>query len=303
MPSGRGRKPSSRRGAFSESRRGAFSETVILDHGGRALPLRVRRNARARRVVLRVDAARDEAVLTLPLRLSLDEGLKFVRARGEWLAARLAGLPERVPFEDGRTIPLQGVLHRVRHATKRAKGQGVVYVTDGEIVVAGRPEHVSRRLYDWLRAEAKRVLEPLVRDKAARVGVSIRRVTVRDTRTLWGSCSASGDVSLCWRLILAPPVVADYVCAHEAAHLMVRGHGPRFWRMVEELAADMPAAHRWLAVEGETLQRYGPALRRGNDSGDEQDQAEPGHDHRAGAGHGLGAWMADLFRRARRRDA
>ena len=116
---------------------------------------------------------------------------------------------------------------------------------------------MARRLADWLRAEAKRVLEPIVRDKAARLGVSIRRVTVRDTKTLWGSCSANGDVSLCWRLILAPPVVAAYVCAHEAAHLVVRGHGARFWRLVDELADDMSAARRWLGREGETLQRLG----------------------------------------------
>lgn len=262
MPFGRRRKPL--------SRTASFSETVTLGEGGRAVPLRVRRNVRARRVVLRVDAARDEAVLTLPARVPLDEGLAFVRARGDWLAARFALLPPRVSFEDGAVVPLMGVphviRHVIRHVAKRARGdldsdhlrdRGVVRIENGAILAAGRSEHVARRLADWLRAEAKRVLEPIVRDKAARLGVSIRRVTVRDTKTLWGSCSVNGDVSLCWRLILAPPMVADYVCAHEAAHLVVRGHGARFRRLVEELADDMSAARRWLAREGETLQRYG----------------------------------------------
>ena len=133
----------------------------------------------------------------------------------------------------------------------------MVTVENETIAVAGRPEHLARRLADWLKAEAKRTLAPLVREKAARLGVAVGRIVVRDTRTLWGSCSANGDVSLCWRLVLAPPAVADYVCAHEVAHMKIRGHGARFWRLVEELAEDMNGARRWLAREGESLQRYG----------------------------------------------
>ncbi len=295
MASGRRRKPL--------ARTASFSEMVTLEPGGRAVPLRVRRNARARRVVLRVDAARDEATLTLPARVPLDEGLKFVRARGDWLMARLDRLPARVPFAAGALVPLMGAPHTVRHVARRQRGEGVVRIENGEILVAGRPEHVARRLYDWLRAEAKRALEPLVRDKAQRLGVSIRRITVRDTKTLWGSCSAGGDVSLCWRLMLAPPVVADYVCAHEAAHLLVRGHGARFWRLVEELAEDMTAARRWLARDGETLQRYGTAPRRAQASDDEQDEPAAGENDRARAGKNIGARLAELFGGARRRDA
>jgi predicted metal-dependent hydrolase len=216
-------------------------------------------------MVLRVDHARDEAVLTLPRSASLKEGLAFAEERRDWLSQRLARLPPRVPFVPDAVIPLRGEPHAIRHAGATSRRSGVVRVEAGEIRVAGKPEHLARRVADWLRAEAKRVLEPLARDKAARLGVSIRRVTVRDTRTLWGSCSAQGDLSLCWRLILAPPQVADYVCAHEVAHLVVRGHGPRFWRLVGELADDMEGARAWLAREGERLQRYGLASPRPSD--------------------------------------
>ncbi|MEK7245157.1 MAG: M48 family metallopeptidase, partial [Pseudomonadota bacterium] len=109
--------------------------------------------------------------------------------------------------------------------------------------------------------------------------------------TLWGSCSARGDVSLCWRLVLAPTVVADYVCAHEVAHLKIRGHGARFWRLVAELAEDMDAAHAWLARHGEGLQRYGAA------KVSEGEKQKPGRDQRAPsrAGEGMRALLADLF--------
>lgn len=304
MPSGRRRKP--------RSRTASFSETVTVGESGRAVPLRVRRNARARRVVLRVDAARDEAVLTLPVRVPLDEGLEFVRARGDWLAARLALLPPRVSFEDGAMVPLMGMSHVVRHVVKRTRGnldsdrmrdRGVVRIENGAILVAGRPEHLARRLADWLRAEAKRVLEPIVRNKAARLGASIRRVTVRDTKTLWGSCSVNGDVSLCWRLILAPPAVADYVCAHEAAHLVVRGHGSRFWRLVEELADDMSAARRWLAREGESLQRYGTPIKPAEFLEREENDSDGGNRSAARARKTIGRFFADLVGHPRRRES
>lgn len=239
------------------------SETVSaparLEISGRAVPLRVRRSRRARRIVLRLDHARDEAVLTLPWRVPVQDGLAFAHERRDWLAERLARLPARVPFAPGATIPLHGVPHRIEHVAGTARG--VVRAENGVIAVAGSPEHLARRLADWLKAEAKRVLEPLVREKAQRLGLSIRRIAVKDTRTLWGSCSAKGDLSLCWRLVLAPPMVADYVSAHEVAHLLHRGHGPRFWRLVAELADDMAGARAWLAQRGEALQRYGDPKR------------------------------------------
>ncbi|MCC7017108.1 MAG: M48 family metallopeptidase [Rhodospirillales bacterium] len=264
---------------------------------GRAVPLRVRRNPRARRIVLRIDHARDEAVLTLPWRVPLREGLAFARERRDWLEARLADLPPRVPFGPGAILPLRGEPHVIEHVAGPSRGHGVVRVEAGAIRVAGKREHLPRRLSDWLRAEAKRVLAPVLREKAARLGVALGKITLRDTKTLWGSCSAKGDVSLCWRLILAPPAVADYVCAHEVAHMKIRGHGARFWRLVGELAGDTEGARRWLAREGESLQRYGgPKV-------SENEQQRPGGGERAPSrAESVGGFLADLFGRFRERE-
>ncbi|MEJ0043753.1 MAG: M48 family metallopeptidase [Rhizomicrobium sp.] len=94
---------------------------------------------------------------------------------------------------------------------------------------------MPRRLTDFLKREAKRVLEPLSHDYAARIGAKVRRVSVRDTASRWGSCSANQTISYCWRLILAPDFVLDYVVAHEVAHLREMNHGPRFWKLVRTL--------------------------------------------------------------------
>ncbi len=103
----------------------------------------------------------------------------------------------------------------------------------GTLIVAGRPEHLGRRLTDWLKAEARREFAVRARAKAEILGRRVGRVTVRDTRSRWGSCSANGNLSFCWRMVMAPAFVVDYVVAHEVAHLKVRDHSPRFWKTVE----------------------------------------------------------------------
>ena len=103
----------------------------------------------------------------------------------------------------------------------------------------------------------KREMETLSRDFAGRIGAKVRRVTVRDTASRWGSCSANQSLSYCWRLILAPAFVLEYVVAHEVAHLREMNHGPRFWRLVRSLVADIEAPQAWLRKNGTALHRYG----------------------------------------------
>jgi len=135
--------------------------------------------------------------------------------------------------------------------------QGSVRVVEGTICVSGRAEHLARRVRDWLKREARAVLTDEALAKAARLGHAVKRIGVRDTRSLWGSCAASGAISFCWRLILAPDFVRDYVVAHEVAHLVEKNHGLRFWRLVATLTDEMAAARAWLKRHGEALHRLG----------------------------------------------
>ncbi len=225
-----------------------------LDVEGRAVPLRVRRNARARRLVLRIDGATNGAVVTLPPGVPVEDGFEMARQRISWIARRLAALPARMAFADGARVPFLGVEHPIRH---RPGCRGTAWREDGEIHVAGGPEHLARRVGDWLKGEARRRIAPLVAAKAELLGRPAGRVTLRDTRSRWGSCSANGNLSFCWRLVMAPETVLDYVVAHEVAHLAERGHGPRFWRAVAGLTSDAEGARAWLRDNGDGLHRYG----------------------------------------------
>lgn len=220
---------------------------------GRDVDVAVRVNRRARRISLRVDPADGRVVLVLPASRARAEGLRFAQTKAAWLLARLADVPPRQPFADGAVAPLLGRAHVVRHDPH---GRGV-RVLDGEIRVPGRPEHMARRLKDWLKLEARRDLSARAIALAERIEARVTRVTVRESRTRWGSCTRGGRLSFCWRLILAPEHVIDYVVAHEVAHLRHMNHGPRFWKLVGELCPGHAEARAWLRAKGAQLHRYG----------------------------------------------
>jgi predicted metal-dependent hydrolase len=225
---------------------------LALDLGA---PLSIRVNPRARRLLLRIDAAERRIELVLPRGIPAEHGLKFLDAQRGWIAARLEALPRQVRFAEGAVVPVFGVPHRIRREDDPAAPP--VAVIDGEIRVRGGPEHTTRRVRDHLARLAAQQLTARARFQAARIGRKVTRVTVRDTKSRWGSCSASGSLSFSWRLILAPEPVLDYVVAHEVAHLAEMNHSPRFWKLVRTMVADPAAQRAWLKRHRAELLSYG----------------------------------------------
>lgn len=211
-------------------------------------------NPRARRVSLKVDAAARRIELVMPPRASFKAARAFAEGQEGWIRARLAALPARVPFADGAVIPFCGSDLTVRH---RPEARGAAWIEGTELLVAGTPPHMARRVRDFLIAEARRAMGDKARVLAARVERKVACITIRDTRTRWGSCSPDGRLAFSWRLIMAPPEVIDYIVAHEVAHLVHLHHGPQFWRLVEELMPGARQWRRWLTRHGNGLLRYG----------------------------------------------
>ena len=219
--------------------------------------VRVRRHRQARRYTLRIHSATREVLLTMPPRGSLKQAREFAQKHGGWIAARLERLPEPAPFAHGATLPLRGVDHRIEH---RPGARGTVWIEGVEqriLCVAGEAPHVARRIKDFLKREAKADLEVASRHAAAQLGVAVKRVSIRDQSSRWGSCSTTGVLSYSWRLILAPPFVLEYLAAHEVAHLIEMNHSRRFWRLVERICPHLTRAKTWLDVNGTSLHRYG----------------------------------------------
>lgn len=245
------------------ARSGAKSGAVrLLKVEGIAAPVEVRRHPRARRLTLRVSRTRHAVILTMPRGSNLREADQFLYHSLDWVRARLACVPEPAPFRNGVSLPLRGESHELVFIGS-SRGRPVVKretATSGRmprLYVAGSPEHAPRRLKDWLIREAGKDLEASVAVHARKLGARARRITLRDQKSRWGSCSGDGQLSFSWRLVLAPPFVLDYVAAHEVAHLLEMNHGPRFWRLVADALPRYEEARAWLRIHGMDLYRYG----------------------------------------------
>jgi hypothetical protein len=235
---------------------------IHIAHKGAKFRIALKRIGSARRFTLRVRAATRDIVLTMPARANIRQAQEFAQNQAEWIADRVARLPQQMPFRPGAKIQLRGIEHLLRHCSEGAparRGTAWIEERDGirTVCAGGDLAHFERRIMDFLRREAKRDLEEAVRRHAAKVGRSPKALSLRDTSSRWGSCSAKGALNFSWRLILAPPFVLDYLAAHETAHLRHHDHSDQFWALTKNLCPEMDRAEAWLKAHGAHLHRYG----------------------------------------------
>ncbi|RYC32355.1 M48 family peptidase [Lichenibacterium minor] len=235
-------------------------KTLDVCHAGAVHRVAVKRVAAARRFTLRVRAADGAAVLTMPPRASLRSAQAFAERNAEWIGTRLAALPERIAFRPGTSVPLRGTDHVIALDPTSLRRVQPGLGPDGTPVlrVSPRAPDPAGAVLHFLAAEARADLAAAVARHAAAVGRPVAGITLRDTRSRWGSCSSRGALNFSWRLILAPPVVLDYLAAHEVAHLVHMDHSEDFWRVTRRLAPRTDEAEAWLKRHGPGLHRYGP---------------------------------------------
>ena len=249
--------------AFQREPRGE-GDCLVVWRGERAFQIAVKRSINARRLTLRISGATGDIVLTMPARTSFRQAQDFAERHAEWLANRLAHIPRRTPFAPGEKIPLRGVEHVLRHCPilsgaparsgsnarsgrQRFAPAANSLISSGAspIICGGRPAATSNRRCFATRRErgSARSASPL-----------------RDTSSRWGSCSAKGALNFSWRPILAPPLVLDYLAAHETAHLRHHDHSEKFWALTKSLCPRTAEAEAWLKAHGAQLHRYGRAV-------------------------------------------
>ena len=251
----------------------AVTETAArLRLPGGELAFLLRRTGRARRLRVLVDPARGVIVSVPGARRAEPEALAlaaaFLAEREAWVRRHLARqatersqLGAAGPPADGSLVRFRGELHRLRVVAGRpgARRSSVerVGAAEGDLLVVtlapGERRPLAAVLEAWLRARARIAIDTVIRREAPALGVVPVRVTIRDTRSRWGSASRAGRLSFSWRLVLAPPGALETVVVHELAHLRVFGHGPDFWALVEARVPDHRAWRRWLRVHAAEL--------------------------------------------------
>ena len=210
----------------------------------------LRRSARARRMSLRVSNLNGAVTLTLPRGVSEKAARGFLDQKRGWLQSAVAEVPPRLRVSEASVLPFQGQVRAIAVAPVRAVGLS----SDGvDLLVPQSARHPNRAIRAWLRVMARDAFAQ-ASDKYSRVlGRDYAGLTLRDTRSRWGSCSAAGALMYSWRLIMAPPEVLDYVAAHEVAHLAEMNHGRAFWTLVGDLCPDYCDHRAWLRKNGDDL--------------------------------------------------
>lgn len=220
--------------------------------GDPPIPLTLRRSARARRMSLRVSRLDGRVTLTLPVRAAEAPALAFARERADWIREALARMPCQQHVGPGTELPVEGRLLRL----EAAPGRGVPRIDGAALCLPGDPARAGARAQAFLKALARERLAEASGRHAAALGLRHGTLTLRDTRSRWGSCTAEGNLMYSWRLIMAPPPVLDYVAAHEVAHLARMDHSPAFWAVVARLMPGYKAPRAWLKRQGQDLHGY-----------------------------------------------
>jgi predicted metal-dependent hydrolase len=220
----------------------------------------IRRSDRARRA--RINVSADGVEVVVPRRMALRQVVPFVEEKRPWIERtlrriRVAEEAAAVRLVDGGSVPYLGCSLELRVRVEPGRVRSHVALR-GEVlrVAVGSPgaEPVRAALEAWYRRRARLEVEPRLDAACKRAGTPYARLSIRQQRTRWASCSSTGAMSFNWRLLLAPPEILDYVVEHEVAHLEVLDHSPRFWRLLGSRSPGYREHERW-------LRRNGPALR------------------------------------------
>ena len=211
----------------------------------------LRRSARSRRFSLRVSQLDGRVTLSLPLRAREAEAMEFARAQEGWLRAALARQPVQALVAMGDAVPVEGQMLVLAPGSGRS-----VRREGGALLVPGDPAQTGVRAQAYLKVLARERLLTASDHFAGLVGCKASRITLRDTRSRWGSCSHQGALMYSWRLVMAPPAVLTYVAAHEVAHLVEMNHSAAFWAVVARLYPGWQGQRRWLHSHGQRLHGY-----------------------------------------------
>lgn len=219
--------------------------------GNPPVPIILRKSARAKRISLRISQLDGRVTLTLPRGVSDAEGIAFAREKETWLRGHLENRGMDSDISIGARLPVEGM----ERVISTGDGRRVI-LDDATLYVPGRPEQAATRVQAFLKQMARDKLAGASDHYADVLGKSYNRLTLRDTRSRWGSCSSAGALMYSWRLILCPPEVLNYVAAHEVAHLAEMNHSQAFWDTVTRIHGPYSDPRNWLRKNGSGLHSY-----------------------------------------------
>lgn len=230
----------------------------VLTVRNTVIPYELARSQRAQEIRITVRPGR--VSVTAPWFMLRRTIVAFVESKRDWIYAKTVTLREReLPTTPPRFVSGAKVFFRgrslklwVEEATESSlRFANAFHVTvEAGLTPDQREKRVRRLVMAWLEKRAFDDARSWTRKYGAELGAYPTRIRIGNQRSLWGSCSARGVVSLNWRLVAVPKPVFEYVVVHELCHLIERNHGPRFWSLVGSLLPDYRERRAWLKKRG-----------------------------------------------------
>jgi predicted metal-dependent hydrolase len=237
------------------ARRHGTEEHDQVAVGGTAIPYVVRWSARRQRT-LQLRLTHEGLRVAAPLSATPASVREFVARHADWIAKqreRAPAPPAPFAIETGATLPYRGGELTLDVTSAHSRATATLHGGVLRVAVPDRPGAASAArdaVIRCLRREAAEAVGTAVGHWSAAMGLQPSAVTVRDQRTRWGSCSASGVLRFNWRLIMVAPDLLDYVVVHELAHLARRDHSPAYWAIVAAVMPDHRERRRQLRDAG-----------------------------------------------------
>jgi predicted metal-dependent hydrolase len=222
-----------------------------LQIGARAVPLMLVHHPRARRYLLRLRSD-GTARVTIPRRGTISAAKDFVLRNGDWLEKQFQQLATQPRISAAWNLGTE-ILFRGEPVRIENSDANLINFGSEQIIVSDASADLRPVIQKYLRQLAARELPVRVWELAAQHGVEVTRVSVRNQKSRWGSCSRRETISLNWRLIQTPLFVRDYIILHELAHRRQMNHSEKFWQEVARLCPEYLQAEKWLKQNAKLL--------------------------------------------------
>lgn len=223
---------------------------ITLDNQN--IPIVYKPSLRVKRISLRLSPKEFAFILTHPPRATHRQLQRFLDQCGPWIKRQLEKVTDAPSLHPGAILSLYGEDFECIHDPLRRKP-----VLCQETKTLRLPLKVSQKdLHSLFKKVAHEKLLPLLYKAVEDLDQRVEKVSFRDSKTRWGSCSGRKTISLNWRLVFLPPEVGHYVCAHEAAHLLHMNHSKAFWEVLERICPTYQKHRKWLKAHGSAWMRF-----------------------------------------------
>ena len=196
-----------------------------------------------------------------PMMLSDAAILEWVESKAGWIIRKrnemLASSHYKEPKQcvSGEKFLFLGQEYELEVRISEVRAGNIGIVEDKLVVFAKDTDEVAKTLSHWYEKQARSWIPRRVRYYAREMGETYQRITLKNQKKRWGSCSSARNLNFNWRLVMAPMEVLDYVVVHELCHLKQMNHSEAFWQEVEKVLPDYKERKKWLE-ENEALLRW-----------------------------------------------